>query len=414
MNPGIPMPATHRLFWLLLLMLTLLGGCASMPLDDVRRDFLQGKPQAAIAVLDEQDSRRDKLLIHMEKGLILHSLGEYEESAQEFLKAEKLMEELDVISVSEQAKTLVVNEWAAAYKGEYSERLWVHTYQMMNYLLLGNYQSAAVEARQALDVIKTWGDPLQKDWFTQALIGLSFEGVGKYNDAFIEYRKLVEKLSDEEAVTALAPMLYWAALRSSLAAEAAEYRERLPDSLKETDPDELGELVLFVARGAIPQKVPGDVLIAPDIRFSFPHYPETLTLRPRFAIESVGGPVPVMEVSTLMGEVARDSLSARAKKIYTKETARVAFKQSLAHNLKKNNEAAGELLGILFLLMEEADTREWSTLPATLSLLRIPLKPGNHSISLLAAEDYGNMREIFSIEDFDIKAGQRIYRKIRY
>lgn len=407
------MRSKTRPVWFGLLILISLGGCATMPMDEVRLDFLNGHPKAAMAVLDEpkNQSTRNELLTLMEKGLIYHHLGEYEQSTEQFLKAEKLMDKLDYVSLSEQATTLVTNEWMAAYKGEYSERLWVHTYQMMNYLLMEKYESAAVEARQALKLYDRYAEALKLDRFTRALIALSFESVGKMNDALIEYKKLAKELPDEKVI---AWALYRTARLSGIPDDAERYRQMLPEHLRNADVNSEGELIVFVATGAIPQKVAGDLFFPPDIRISFPRYLDTRVTPPHFRVESKGELLPATTVTTIMGDVARRSLDARGKKVFAKEVARVSAKNALKHDLRKNNETAGALLGLLFFALEEADTRSWSTLPATLSMLRIPLKPGRHNIFLFNGSSYPDPKAVYSFEDLEIGSGQMIYRKIRY
>ncbi len=401
---------SRRLLFVLLLLL-LLGGCASMPNDGVRQAFLQGQPEAALAQLDQQEhSTRNALLELLERGLILHNLGKYEDSTKAFLKAEKKLDEWDYVSVSDQAKTLVTSDWAGIYKGEYSERLWIHSYQMMNYLLLGDPEKAAVEARMALKVLDGHGDSLKKDLFTRALIALSFESAGKYNDAFIEYRKLADLLPTEKLI---ARELYWTALRSGITSAAEKYRAMLSTSKMKTDPDELGEIIIFVAHGVLPQKQPADLLVAPDIRISFPQYPLVDTVKPRYIVEADGRRAQVEETTTLLLDVAREALHARGKQMLAKQAARASLKHNLAHELKKENEAAGQILSLLFFLLEEADTRGWSTLPETLSLLRIPLAPGTHDIVVTAKDGTPNGRKILQLDGVTIERGQRLFRKLR-
>ncbi len=393
----------------LLLILLLLGGCATMPHGDVRHEFLQGRPDAALAKLDTKETpTRNRLLTLMERGLILHNLGRYEESAKTFIQAERLLDEWDYISVSDQAKTLVVNDWAGIYKGEYAERLWIHSYQMMNYLLLGDPEKAAVEARMALKVLEAHEKPLEQALFTRALIGLSFETAGKHNDAFIEYKKLAEKLPSEKLI---ARQLYWTALRSGITAEAEKYRKMLSTQKMRTDPDEMAEVVVFIAHGVIPQKQPSDIFLAPDIRLSFPTYPAGAVFKPRYRVEADGEHAQFEEITTLLPDVARASLDARGKALLAKQTARASLKHNIAHNVKKENELAGQLLALAFFLLEEADTRGWSTLPETLSLLRIPLPPGEHDITITAA---GGKAPLLQLEGVELRKGQRVFRKVRF
>jgi hypothetical protein len=405
---------------LLLLTCVVLSGCASAPFEDAQRQFRQGNAEAALASLNNPDnhSSRSKLLLYMEKGLILHHLAEYENSTKAFLQASEIMETQDYIRISEQAKTLIVNDTLADYRGEYSEQLLVHSYQMMNYLLLDQYDSAAVEARQALEVLGRHAAPLVDDWFTHALIGLSFESVGKINDAYIEYKKLAEKMPDDKPIS---KQLYWFAKRLGFADAVTEYQALLSDKQLQLAPDQYGELILFVANGDIPQKVSGEIFAPPDIRISFPRYAGFSEPVPTYNVsvvdENSRGEYHSEEgedfsvISTRLGDVARESLDARGAALLVKLSARLVAKHAIVNNVSEHDEAAAQLLGLLFFILEEADTRGWGTLPANLTLLRIPLPPGIHNIVVTA--DSLN-KDVFSVDNIRIAAGQRIYRKIRY
>ncbi len=410
---------------LLLLACVVLSGCASAPFEEAQRQFRQGNAEAALVSLNNPDnhSSRSELLLHMEKGLVLHHLGEYENSSKEFLQASAIMETQDYISVSEQAKTLIVNDTLADYRGEYSERLWVHSYQMMNYLLLDQYDSAAVEARQALTVLGQHEKPLTQDWFTHAMIGLSFESVDKINDAYIEYKKLAEKMPDDAPI---AKQLYWFAKRLGFSKAATEYQPLISDAQKKLAPDQYGELILFVASGNVPKKVSSEIFAPPDIRISFPRYAgfsapvsalnvsvvtEGATTKDSGTEDFSTEAVDVDMVSTQLGAIAQESLDARGAALLLKLSVRLVAKHAIVNNLSESDEAAAQLLGLLFFVLEEADTRGWGTLPANLTLLRIPLLPGQHNVVVTA----GNItHEVFRVDNLTIAAGQRIYRKIRY
>ena len=396
----------------ILLACLFLSGCATTPLDKARDQFQQGQSEAAIATLENPDnhSSRSSLLFYMNKGLTFHHLGRYESSAREFLSASKLIESQDYISLSEQTTTLLINDWLADYKGEYSERLWIHTYQMMNYLILGQYQNAAVEARQSLKVLDKYPKPLRQDWFTQALIGLSFESVGKINDAYIVYKKLAQEMPNDAAI---ARQLYWFAKRLGFSKDEKKYKASIPDKLENLDPSKQGELILFFANNALPKKVSGEIFAPPNIRISFPRYQDSFSPSPVFRIEDADQEIPFTAVSTNLGTVARASLDARGKAIFAKHVARVGAKQSLVHNLRKDDEAAAELLNLLFFLLENADTRGWATLPGNLVMLRIPLKLGTHNIVIAAGDSPHALKQIYTFENLSISPGQRIYRKIR-
>ena len=63
-----------------------LGGCASTPLDSARAQFDQGDYHGALQTLDENRddiSDRDRLLLMMSRGIVLHRMGDYAGSNQE-------------------------------------------------------------------------------------------------------------------------------------------------------------------------------------------------------------------------------------------------------------------------------------------------------------------------------------------
>ena len=116
--------------------------------------------------------------ISWKKGAILHHAGDFAGSTKMLLRATTLMREQDIISAGQQTASLVTTEWLTDYKGEYAERLLVHTYLMMNFLLMGDNESALVEAKQALEVYDAFPDACNGDYFTRALIAHCFEALG--------------------------------------------------------------------------------------------------------------------------------------------------------------------------------------------------------------------------------------------
>ena len=48
--------------------------------------------------------------------------------------------------------------------------------------------------------------------------------------------------------------------------------------------------------------------------------------------------------------------------------------------------AAAAIASVVFEIMDEADLRQWSTLPATLQMIRIPLAPGKYNVRVLTNE----------------------------
>lgn len=395
-----------RIF-LLGLLLLLLTGCAGK-LNKATELFYADQPEASLAELEKGDwsSQRNQLLFLMERGLVLHQLGRYRDSVAILLQASELIAEYERISISGQLGSLVTNEWMLSYKGEYSERLWVHSYLMMNFLLLGEYDSALVEAKQALELLGRYPEGLNGDYFSRALIALCFANVSEDNDAYLVYRRLVEDLPSP---TPVAADLVAISSRLGQTDEVEHFQQYLPASVPSGD----GELVLFVSNGRVPHKQPGNVVLPPSIRFSFPYYDVRRTPAVQVNLSPQRPTLPPL--STDLGAVAKRSLEERKLGIILKETARVATKETISQKVGKEHGLAAEAVVRLSLfLLEEPDTRGWQTLPGRLTLVRVPLPAGRHNLRVrLSGAGLLSPPEV-QLPEFVLRPGQRIFHRLRF
>lgn len=385
-------------------------GCASGPLMQARDAFYSHRPMDALNAFSEGHfSSRDKLLVFMEKGLILHYTGKYEESVKELLQASELTEQQDIISVSQQTLSLITTEWITEYKGESSERLWIHTYLMMNFLMLYKYESALVEAKKALKILEKHSDPLSGDYFTRAMIALCYENLGEINDAYIEYKRLAKLTGSPSSV---AFHLYRLGRRLGFRDEAEQYRKFIPSNiLSLADKEDYRELVLFVGMGAGPVKFPTNIVVPPSIRFSFPEYKARDTGWSEVRVFDSARPLPVsLSVTTSINTVAEASLKERANKIIAKETVRATIKEAMSQAVeRKNEEIVGVLLRAALFLLEEPDTRCWETLPAALTLVRVPITRNSPGITVQGGRYAGK-----TLPDLNISPGQKVYHSLRF
>jgi len=355
----------------------LLAGCSTLPLDKARKSYNSGNLQEAESLLGVCDNtpKRDLLLCYMDKGLILHYLGQYELSSRYLLKASRLMVEQDQVSITDQSSGVLLNDKVTTYKGEYSERLWVHTFLMMNFLLQDNYEGALVEAKLALELYERYQSSLDHDYFTRALAALSYENMNQPDDARIEYDRLA-KLTGKEVFKSV--------------------------FLKSDE----SELILFIAQDRIPKKVSKDIIVPPGTRISLPVYSEAAPAR-TIHISQKGQPVNFHILSANWGDISRTSLKNRYAGYIARHALRTGSREMLASAVGGKNEIAEVLIRAIFILMEQADTRSWAILPGTMSIIRILLHPGTHMLTISS----GN-----SGEDIDIQLGpgQRKYRSIRF
>jgi uncharacterized protein len=367
-------------FFLWATCLFFLTGCASLPLQKARTAFYGGDLERAERVLEDCSdvSGKDRLLCYMEKGVVLHYAGDYEKSTEVLLKASRLMERQEQISISDQTTAVLINDRTTEYKGEYSERLWVHTYLIMNFLLRLDYEDALVEAKQALEVYDKHPGSLEDDYFTRALIALCFKNMNLQDDARIEYEKLAEAMGVKEGPAAM-PMT--------------------PGK---------GELVLFIAQGRAPHKIASDLVLPPTVRISVPRYSDSPPL-PMASIRCDDQDISALGISTDLGDVARKSLKDRSAAYLSRQVLRAGAKEAIAQQIGDHNELGEAVARIILFLLEEADTRSWETLPARLTLVRLALDPGVHDLQISSGSSGSD-----HLGPIDIPQGRRVYRSIRF
>jgi len=367
----------------LLIVGALLTGCAtSSDLHQARVHFNSGAPIEALRTLDKADvSQRDSLLLLLDRGAIAFSAGQYTLAKQSLLEAHELIETWDQIRVGEQSASLITSEWATRYRGEYSEQLWIHSYLMMTFLLLDDPESAAVEARRALKRLEAKPKSLHADWFTRALIGLSFEAAGAHDSAQVEYRKLVK---DDAYYGLWNHVIQRHSKRigrdpiPGVQSKSANTELNTPTQLARDE----GELVVFLQSANIDQKLAGQLTLDLQLNIAFPYYPEFQDSRPRYTVQSDGESVPFDFIDTRLVDIARQSLTARGKTLAAKQVARIAAKSALVEATANENAALGGLVQILVFASEQADTRGWDTLPGWFGMVRVPLPVGEQEVVL--------------------------------
>jgi len=391
----------------------LLQGCAtSGSLNDARSQFYSGQPQAAIDTLTtETVSKRNRLLAHLDHGLIAHTAGNYEESIKAFKEASSLLNQINFIGVREQTASLVTNDWVTSYKGEYSERLWIHSFQMMNFLLLGQPEGAAVEARQALKIYEEHGGALKNDWYSRTLMAMSLEAAGKPDSAHIEYKKLLEEIGSD---TGAARRAWQNARRLGRDQDAEKFKNLITTTA--SIGKKKGELVIFVQSGSIPRKIAGNLYLAPDLFASFPIYPDIPRPNIQVTVIKEGSEQQADTVTTQMVDISRSALAARGKQVAVKQIARLAAKKELARQIRKSADSSAELflggfITAALYVSEVADTRSWETLPAQVSMVQIPLDAGTHNVTLLIR--HGSNEYEVPVSDIQIEADQITYRSLR-
>lgn len=137
---------------------------------------------------------------------------------------------------------------------------------------------------------------------------------------------------------------------------------------------------------------------------------------------SLGGQVLNFQEASQIEHIAKADLKDRMNRELGKAIARLAVKQAVqfaatkatessvkgdGKSEQKNNQAevAGSLVNLAFTIAnaatENADTRNWQTLPANISILRLELPAGQHTLEWGAEDGKGNRQKIL-----EVKSGQ--------
>lgn len=394
--------------WFALALSMLLSGCAGNYLARTagvrqayeREDYAGALQQLEQLQAKEKDSRKqqDRLLLLMDRGMLLHSAGQWAQSIQVLAEADRVASELDITSVSEEAATLVTNERERAYRGEDFERLMISVLQALNYAQLGQDDDALVEVRRVNERLQKMVDeekkPYQQLAIARYLGGVLYEDQGDWDSAYIDYAQALEL---EPGLGALAEPVLRLARHTGRDEAYERLLQRFPDLPHgPLAPDE-GQVVVVVETGLSPEKQSaernrhgssgeGELIAVPVfVDRGRPPQAQVSVLTPGAS----GDPAPRTQRATTVtsiSEVAKVNLEDRVGRMLLKQVAGVAMKAGLAGAAGAATKSK-EVAALTFLVlnaMNAPDLRSWLSLPAEFQLARFRLPAGKHRLEVAA------------------------------
>lgn len=377
------------------------------------RDLLEsGKYVEAHEDLSQRVAKEDgdKLAYLLEYATALHMAGQYKESNAAFESADKMCDLNDYTSVSRETGAMIVKEGMTQYKAETFEFLMINIYQALNYLLMGDYDNAQVKARRLNEKITKieLGKETKKRQtsFAAYLAAMLWEGEGDYDNAHILYAKAYEMDPTVEPYK-----------RALLVSSKLAQREDLFERYKKQWPAEAnaiswktlrsqGEFVFLFQQGWIPRKRQ-----QPQNR----QLPELVSVPSR--VRSVHAQVSgqsyesslVYNLDSLSKQTMSEDMARLVARAVARQASRVAVRAASANNSDNTALAVASLASIVFDVMDVADLRQWSTLPASFQMIRIPLSPGTYKIRINAGTDPAAIWE----GDVKIVKGKKIVQTAR-
>ena len=460
-------------------LLLLLSGCGAAYSGYVSRSLNQlekGNYEAALGKLEKPTGKTNKLLYHLEKGLILHYQGQYEASNLEFAEAERVSDQLYTRSVSRHVAAMVSNDAVIAYRGEEFELALIHYYRAMNYTRLGDRQAALVECRKANQKLEGYAQQAEyelsykNDAFLQYMTGLFFEAEGEWNDAYISYKDALKGYRAYDAAFGsqvphiLLIDLARLAGRLGYEDEVAEYTERYQLERGELQPVSGGEIVVFVESGFVPRKH--------QVEFNMPimkgekgvktwtvseravhryHHPHTYQRRrvdywlkvalPEYReVQSqvagvrlrAGNQSATAAVGEDLAAIAQQTFTEKFDSILLRAVARNLVKYLASKGIEKVFEddeddeddenawvkegvgqALGGLVNLLGAATEAADTRSWLSLPRTIHIARLSVPPGTATPTLEFIDARGQVLSVETLPEVAVAAGEKVFLNFR-
>ncbi len=352
----------------------------------------------------------EQSLAVLERGSLLQAIEDYKGSARDLGAGETEIELLDYKNdVGGTIGEFIYSDSAKDYRTPPAERLALNSVNMLNYLALGNWSGAAVEAR-SFTVMREYLESVgleRPGVFGSYLAGLTFERLGEGNRALRYYEEAMAAgvlPTLREPVTRLAgPNPY----------RGPRIRELLGDGPLPGGSPPPTEIITVVSLGRVPHKVPermpigaaigiagtfitGNTQILARSVFKVVVYPDLVPSgsHARDATVDIDGrKVPIDRVASIGADIRKEydrlkpriigaALTRMITRAAAAEGARIAGQQA--------GGGLGSVIGLLAALGTEAalvgldkpDTRSWTMLADHVLISRAIVEPGEHTVSV--------------------------------
>ncbi len=410
-------------------------------LTDLKKgDFQKAAAEINEAEVDGEYADKDRVLLHLDKGIIHYYNGNYRLAIDELTAAENTIDELYTKSISKAAASILLNDNALAYDGNVYEDLYINVFKAICFLRLNNFDDAYVEIKKITDKLKEFDvyyeeyvqslnvaedakfkiDPKKLDYYNNVLANyishLIFRAEGDYDDSRISLEQLndawdtysdVYDYSKPSAVTETGSergtflnVLAFAGpapIKKSIGARITTFN----DFIVISDPTEYH---------IQPIPIPG-IKSGWNFKFAFPEIVEEGTEVYDIEVWVDSTHIGNLELLENMCNVAEKTFQSEKNVIFFKTIMRALAKgiasSALGRTVKK--EAGGGFLGDLAALAtniavdltENADLRSWRTMPGYSFTAEFEIEPGVHDIEirfvdmnrkLLAKRKYDNYK----------------------
>ncbi len=386
---------------------------------------------------------RNILLYYLDRGMLLHLAGRYQESNTFFEKAKTAIERLYTESLLSHAGALISNDNLLPYDGEDFEKVLVHLFSALNYAALEQWDEALVEARQVDARLIRFNDKYdqknvyQNDAFARYLSGVLYETRDEINDALISYRKSFEAFQDykKDYQTPVPSRLGFDLLKMSDALHLEEefegYQKIFPKAASQFPLPKKktleGEVVVVAYAGRSPVKEDAFLnTLIPNgeggtylLTVAFPKFvarsSDVAYVEASLAKEGARLSLKLDLVEDITA-IAKKNLEDRITRITLKTIARATAKYHATRKVRREiapdkNDPLGQLIGLLgnvySVATEQSDKRSWLTLPGKIYLGRLALSEGKWDAEVRFFSPSGALLETRRLPGLSVVAGKK-------
>jgi hypothetical protein len=405
----------------------LLTGCATSHdhnLANVERRLAADQPELALQSLERQSQswgRRDKVLYLLNRAMLLRMQGNLAGSNKVFSEAQRRIDKLYGVSVTEQIGSVIINDRTHTYVGEEFEQVLLHVYMALNFLEMNQPDAARVEALQIDLLLRQFSKKIAKkkyteDAFARYLSGLIYEQEGEWSDAMIEYRKAYEAYGEYQRVYGIAVPrslqhdLLRLTAQLGLDDEHRRYQQEFgigDDTVDAESRNEQGQLVFVLHSGLAPVKGENAVILpAPGtqmlVKIAVPYY-QSRSTPAKGARLRIGDKELRLELAEDVNAIAIRNLEVKMPLIEARALSRAGIKGAVAEGFRRQDQWLAALLVQLGgLATEHADTRSWITLPRDIYIGRVLLPPGKYTVRLQLLDRYDSVLSEHEFSDVQI------------
>ncbi|WP_028982129.1 COG3014 family protein [Sporocytophaga myxococcoides] len=411
--------------------------------------FVQGQLKEAEEVLakDKKGAKgKNKLIYYLNRGVVASMQGNYVGSNDHFEEAYRIADNHHRNLLNE-GVSFLTNPKMVEYYGEEFELLMMHYYMALNYLKLGQPEEALVECKrmdirlnQLSDKYKS-DNKYKRDAFIHLLMGIVYDANKDYNNAFIAYRNALEVYqTDYQKMFNLSPPeqlkhdLLRTAYLSGFNEELVRFEKDLGMKFQPSSGKDEGDLVFIWHDGLGPVKeewsinfsiVRGEggvvTFVNPElglnfpfvinnddyqssglsklefIRVAFPRYVERPLVYESASLSGGGKEVP-LQLAEDINAIAFKSLKDRMLLELGKSLLRLGLKKAAEYKIRQQNGDLGAAFSIVNAISEQADTRNWQTLPHSIYYARLKLPEGKQTITFTPKGRQTENKQEISVE----------------